>query len=396
MTNVTQLGRLGILSLSIVFAAALPTTVEAATANRAPVISGQAASSATVGKQYAFQPKATDADGNSLRFTIVNRPGWATFNTNTGLLAGVPGPFKIGTYSNIVVSVSDGKASARLPAFSIKVVAPNAPPVITGTPAKTASVGKLYSFTPAATDANGDPLDFIITNKPAWATFTASTGRLSGTPVAANVGQAANILISVSDRQSKASLPVFSITVSGTANRAPTISGTPPSAVVPGSQYSFQPTASDADGNTLTFSIVNKPSWATFNTSTGLVRGAPAAGDVGTTNGIAIKVSDGSASAGLAAFSIAVQGFATGSATLSWLPPTQNNDGSPFQDLSGYRVYWGTTQGSYSSSVTVSNPGLTAYVVDNLAPGTYYFTAKALSSTGLESELSGTARKTIL
>jgi hypothetical protein len=329
-------------------------------------------------------------------FAIVNRPGWATFNTNTGLLAGVPGPYKVNTYSNIVISVSDGKVSARLPAFSIKVVAANVPPVIAGTPAKTASVGKLYSFTPTATDANSNPLNFIITNKPAWATFSTSTGRLFGTPAAANVGQAANILISVTDGQSKASLPVFSITVSGAVNRAPTISGTPPSAAVPGSEYSFQPTASDADGNTLTFSIVNMPSWATFSTSTGLLRGAPTAGDVGTTSGIAIRVSDGITSAGLAAFSIAVQGFGAGSATLSWLPPTQNSDGSPLQNLSGYTVYWGTTQGSYSSSVTVNNPGLTSYVVDNLVPGTYYFSAKALTSAGLESAFSGTASKTIL
>ncbi len=159
---------------------------------------------------------------------------------------------------------------------------------------------------------------------------------------------------------------------------------------MPGSLYSFQPTASDADGDTLTFSIVNKPSWATFSTSTGLLRGTPSAGDVGTTSGIVISVSDAKSSAAVAAFKVTVQAFATGSATLSWMPPTQNADGSPLTNLSGYKMYWGTTKGSYPNSVTLTNPGLTSYVVGNLVPGTYFFATKALTSTGRESAFSST------
>lgn len=376
--------------------AAFSITVTAPTSNNPPTISGTPPPRATAGTQYTFQPAVADADGDPLTFTIANRPTWATFNTNTGRLQGTPTPSNVLTYRYIVISVSDGKASAPLPSFAITVESPNAAPVIAGSPAVTASVGKQYSFTPAATDADGDTLTFSIANKPAWATFNASTGRVLGTPAAAHVGTAANIVISASDGKASASLAAFSIVVSESANRAPTISGAPPSAVVPGSQYSFQPTATDADGDTLTFSIVNKPSWATFSTSTGLLRGTPTAGDVGTTTGIAIKVSDAAASASLAVFSVAVQGFATGSATLSWSPPTVNAGGSPLTDLAGYKVYWGTTQGSYTNSVTLSNPGLTSYVVGNLVPGTYYFTAKAVSSSGVESSFAGVARKTIL
>ncbi len=130
---------------------------------------------------------------------------------------------------------------------------------ISGAPATTATVGTQYTFTPTASDANGDTLTFSITNKPAWATFTASNGRLQGTPAAANVGTAANIMISVTDGKATTQLAAFSIVVSGAANRAPTISGTPATAVMTGTQYSFQPTANDPDSDTLTFSIVNKP-----------------------------------------------------------------------------------------------------------------------------------------
>ena len=379
--------------------ATLPTfsiAVLAPTSNKPPTISGTPATSASDGTQYVFQPTAADADGDSLTFTIANRPTWATFNTNTGRLQGTPAPSNVLTYGNIVISVSDGKASAPLPAFSITVASANAEPVISGSPAATAKVGTQYAFVPAAVDADGDTLTFSITNKPAWATFNASTGRLQGTPAAANVGTAANIVISASDGKASAKLAAFSIAVTADANRAPTISGTPPSAVMPGSLYSFQPTASDADGDTLTFSVVNKPSWATFSTSTGLLRGTPSAGDVGTTTGIAISVSDAKSSAAVTAFKVTVQAFATGSATLSWMPPTQNADGSPLTNLSGYKVYWGTTKGSYSNSVTLSNAGLTSYVVGNLVPGTYYFATKALTSTGRESAFSSTGTKTIL
>ena len=267
-------------------------TVSAAP-NHAPTISGTPATTATQGTAYSFQASAADADSDPLTFSITNRPTWATFNVNTGALQGTPGASNVGTFSNIVISVSDGKASASLAAFAITVAGSNTPPTISGTPPTTATVGTQYTFTPTAADANGDTLTFSITNKPSWATFTTSTGRLQGTPASGNVGAFAGIVISVSDGQASAQLPAFTITVSAPPNRAPTISGTAPTAVMQGTAYTFTPTASDPDGDTLTFSITNKPSWATFNTSTGRLQGTPTAGDVGTTTGVVIGVSDG-------------------------------------------------------------------------------------------------------
>ena len=84
------------------------------------------------------------------------------------------------------------------------------------------------------------------------------------------------------------------------------ISGTPPTSVTQGTAYSFQPTASDPDGNPLTFSITNRPSWATFSTTTGRLQGTPTASNVGTISNIAISVSDGQATAQLPAFAIVV------------------------------------------------------------------------------------------
>jgi hypothetical protein len=108
-----------------------------------------------------------------------------------------------------------------------------------------------------------------------------------------------------------------------------------------------------------------------------------------------IGVSDGTASASLGAFSLSVQAVASGSATLSWQPPTTNTDGSSLTNLAGYKVYWGTTAGNYPNSVAVNNPGITTYVVENLTPNTYYFAVKAFNSVGVESTWSNSASKTI-
>ena len=99
--------------------------------------------------------------------------------------------------------MSDGLASATLPAFSIAVEsAPvaNRAPTISGTPATSVTVGQAYVFQPAASDPDGQALRFGIANAPTWATFDVTTGRLSGTPGAAHAGTtASNIVISVSD-----------------------------------------------------------------------------------------------------------------------------------------------------------------------------------------------------
>jgi hypothetical protein len=77
------------------------------------------------------------------------------------------------------------------------------------------------------------------------------------------------------------------------------------------------------------------------------------------------------------------------SITLGWVPPTQNNDGSPITNLAGYKIRYGTSSSEYSRTIALQNAGLTRYVVDNLPSGTYYFAITAYNSLGVESSLSG-------
>lgn len=179
-------------------------------------------------------------------------------------------------------------------------------------------------------------------------------------------------------------------------NTAPQINGSPQLVAVMSDTYGFSPSASDGDGDALTFSIRNKPSWASFDTVTGRLEGIPQFGDLGTYDGIEISVSDGIATSRLAPFSIAVSRDVLSSVTLEWMPPQSNTDGSSATDLQGYVIYWGTDPGDYDQQVTIDNVGLTAYVVDGLRPATYYFTATAFNSAGIESEYSNEVRRSVI
>ena len=84
-----------------------------------------------------------------------------------------------------------------------------------------------------------------------------------------------------------------------------------------------------------------------------------------------------------------------GTALLSWVPPTQNADGSLLSDLAGYKIYYGTLPGNYSNSITLNNAGLSSYLVENLAPATWYFVMTAFNSSGTESQFTAELNKSI-
>jgi Putative Ig domain len=269
---------------------------------------------------------------------------------------------------------------------------------ISGSPPTSVAAGQTYNFTPTTTDndTNARRLWFGITNKPSWATFSQSTGRLYGTPGTANVGTTSNIIIKVSDGVTRARLPAFSIAVSNSVAQTLTISGTPPATVTAGSPYSFQPVAKDSSSATVTYTIAGKPVWATFNGTTGLLSGTPATTQTGTYGGVSITASDGTRSASLPAFSIAVTATATnGTATVSWVAPTQNSDGSALTNLAGYQIDYGTSATALSNTVKVANPSTASYTVSNLTSGTWYFAVQAYTNSGTQSGMSTVATKTI-
>jgi Putative Ig domain len=191
--------------------------------------------------------------------------------------------------------------------------------------------------------------------------------------------------------------PTPTIPPPATVNGPPTISGTPGASVTEGQRYTFVPVAVDPDGDMLGFSIENKPVWATFDTATGRLSGTPSTSHVGTHANIRIVASDAAHSTALSPFTIevgAIASAATGAATLSWTPPTQNTDGSA-TNLAGYEVRYGRSSNALDQTVKLNNPSLNTYVVENLEAGKWFFTVVAVSKQGAMSEQSNVASKTI-
>jgi hypothetical protein len=209
----------------------------------------------------------------------------------------------------------------------------------------------------------------------------------------ASLNRALTLVANATSKQRNAvNLAVYSTTASTNipaTNSAPVITGVPAKSVAVNNGYMFQPGATDADGDTLTFSITNKPRWAVFNSATGRLNGTPAGTDAGTYGNIVISVSDGAASAVLPAFSIQVNAATgtTGSFTLNWTAPVARADGTPLSlaDIDGYRIYYGKKPGAYNQNVNIADGRTLSATVKNIPAGGYYVVMTTYDVKGLES-----------
>lgn len=186
---------------------------------------------------------------------------------------------------------------------------PNKVPVITQGSSVSATMSEdgkptPFSLSLSATDGNSDPLTWSIQTAPKHG--SANVGITGGTGYVpeANYNGADSFVVAVTDGKDTA-VTTVNVTIEA-VNDEPVISGTPAVSINQDEAYSFTPIASDIDADKLTYSIGNKPSWASFNAATGALTGTPAKKDVGTTSGIVISVSDGTASVSLPAFDIKV------------------------------------------------------------------------------------------
>jgi hypothetical protein len=290
-------------------------------------------------------------------------------------------------------------SAASSPASATAASTPGAPsaPIISGTPPASAVAGIKYIFHPTVDAAAAAPITFTATNLPAWAAFDATTGTLSGTPKATDVGVYANISIKASDAVTSTALAPFTIKVQvqAAALSAPVISGAPAGTVVVDASYSFRPTVTAYSGATLSFAVANAPAWAKFDPATGSLTGTPAANDVGTYAKIVITVTDGGGSAALAPFSIVVTSGSSTVATVTWTPPPPDPTAPAAKDLAGYRIYYGMTAAGMTHVAIVNDPTSTSYVIDNLSAGVWYFAVASYDADQSQSMLSPTVAVTL-
>ncbi len=266
--------------------------------NNAPVVSSNISGSVTLdeGALLNLDVDATDVDNDNLTYKVSPLLPGMVFNGSTGVLDWSPLNDQVGSHV-LTFSVTDGADTVAAGNKIVTVDNVNNPPVFTHKSPRTRLVlTESYGYTFKATDQDlihDDALTYSSDNQSTLASLglsiNGSTGQLSGT-VSGNQGDTATVIFSVTDSGNDAdttSSLIFSI------NHAPVITGTPASSVAEGNLYTYTPTSiSDNDGDNLSYSIINKPSWLTFSSQTAKITGTPDNNDVGQ-HSMTLRVSDG-------------------------------------------------------------------------------------------------------
>ncbi len=278
-------------------------TINVTNVNRAPIIDPIVTQALTGGIPYDLVVNATDPDNNSITYSVVveDLPQGAVFNSVTQSLNWIPGNDQVGSY-DITFTASDGSLSDSETVTFVVSYGSEAP-VLEAIGPQSISENSELTFVASASDQNGDSLEFHASGVPEGAEFDIVQKRFRWTPDFSQAGSF-NVTITVTDGSLSDSENV-EITVVN-SNRVPQISGTPNDSVMATASYSFVPTVSDPDGDPLTYSVANMPSWATFNPSSGELSGVPTETDLGSSSGIVVTVNDANDSQSLPPFSIDV------------------------------------------------------------------------------------------
>ena len=133
------------------------------------------------------------------------------------------------------------------------------------------------------------------------------------------------------------------------------------------------------------------------NDDSGISNAATSSASTGTTSTTPTTVADQAPTSGSTTSTATPPPASSSNSSIafSWVPPTENNNGSPLTNLAGYKIHYGTASQDYTQVVAVNNPTLNRYVLDSLPTGTYYFAITAYNSAGIESTLSGEISATL-
>jgi len=164
-----------------------------------------------------------------------------------------------------------------------------------------------------------------------------------------------------------------------------------------GATFDYQPVAQDPESDTLRFTAVNLPTWASLDSASGRISGTPGPTDEGVYESISITVADETHKVVTAPFSITVNPALEGSgvASLQWETPSSKVSGEPLDDLAGYRILYGRSSSDLDHSVLIADPATTSYQFSSLSSGVWYFAVVAVNSDGLEGPPTTLASKSI-
>jgi len=242
-------------------------TITVGNVNRPPLLNSIGPKSVAEGDLLTFTISATDPDGDPLTYEASNLPTGAQFDKATRAFTWTPAYGQAGSYPNIILSVTDGSASAS-EAITITVGHTNRPPVLDPIGTKNINEGQLLEFMVTAKDPDNDALLFSAGNLPTNAIFDPTAQKFSWTP---NFGQAGNytVTFTVTDIGSPALSDHETMTITvGHVNRPPVLDPIGNKTVKEGETLTFSISATDPDQDPLTYAASNLPTGATFDTST--------------------------------------------------------------------------------------------------------------------------------
>jgi hypothetical protein len=261
--------------------------------NSAPLITSQPRLSAVVNQPYTYDLAAFDADGDAIRWQLLQAPLGMSLDPDTGTLRWTPRPDQLGRQM-VVIEAWDAFNVAAVQRFEIEVVCFNRNPAILSVPPTRALVDSGYLYPVRAIDPDGDSLRFELENAPAGMTIDAGTGLIRWRPTNAQIGSH-DIRIIARDPAGATGRQNYTVVVAlGTDlvepndpdgptlnNRSPLITSTPVFTAVADELYRYDVIAIDPDGDQLTYSVESDAPNLSIDPATGRISWTPAAGQVG-------------------------------------------------------------------------------------------------------------------
>ncbi|URN95130.1 MAG: putative Ig domain-containing protein [Candidatus Pristimantibacillus lignocellulolyticus] len=264
----------------------------AAPVNTAPVLSGIGIKWVNEKNLLTFTATASDAEGDTLTYSLGNAPTGASINSTTGVFTWTPTEAQGPDYFTIKVIVSDGALTDEEDII-VTVNEINEAPVLGAIGNKTVNEDTLITFTATATDADlpANTLTFSLVGAPLGASINPITGVFTWTPTEAQGPGSYAFIVRVSDGTQIDSEQI-TITVNE-INAAPILGAIGNKTVDEGSQLTFTATATDSDSAILTYSLVGAPTGASINATTGVFTWMPSEAQGPGTYPFIVRVSDG-------------------------------------------------------------------------------------------------------
>jgi choice-of-anchor A domain-containing protein/RHS repeat-associated protein len=236
---------------------------------------------ATVGTAFSYQVAATDPDGDTLIYRLLEAPEGVAIDTLTGVISWMPSISDKGV-SRVVVGVQDILGGQTTAEIFVSVGSINVPPLIESIPSTVAGEGQAYAYHVKARDAEGQQVFYSLTEGPDGMSINPVTGVLSWTPgVGASLEGEAYVQVKATDALGGTAEQAYYIEVSASqVNFAPRITSLPVRRAITDEEYTYQLSAFDPEGQEMLFTLLSGPSGMALDAETGLLTWEnPAAGE---------------------------------------------------------------------------------------------------------------------